>query len=70
MHVLLQRDATTDLDGALGPHVSVHRLTSMPGEGLVAIRPDGHVGFCCGLVDPAQLLAWLTQIGIAEPART
>jgi 2-polyprenyl-6-methoxyphenol hydroxylase-like FAD-dependent oxidoreductase len=62
VHVLLERDAR-DLDPALlGPHVTVHRLDS-PGRGLVAARPDGHVGFRCGEADPAQLGAWLDLVG-------
>jgi 2-polyprenyl-6-methoxyphenol hydroxylase-like FAD-dependent oxidoreductase len=62
VHVLLERDAR-DLDAALlGPHVTVHRLGT-PGRGLVAVRPDGHVGFRCGEADPAQLGAWLDLAG-------
>ena len=63
VHVLLQRDCD-GLDGvALGSMVSVHRVASWPGRGLVAVRPDGHVGFRCGEVGPDQLLAWLDRIG-------
>jgi 2-polyprenyl-6-methoxyphenol hydroxylase-like FAD-dependent oxidoreductase len=63
VHVLLERDAV-DLDRSrLGPRVSVHRLRSAPGRGLVAVRPDGHVGFRCGEADAAQLEAWLDLAG-------
>jgi len=43
LYVLLQRDAK-DLECLIfGVHVTVPRLTSVPGTGLVAIRPDGYV---------------------------
>jgi hypothetical protein len=62
VHVLLERDAA-ELDGQLlGPHVTVHRLSSSPGRGLVAVRPDGFVGFRCGEADPAQLGVWLDLV--------
>jgi 2-polyprenyl-6-methoxyphenol hydroxylase-like FAD-dependent oxidoreductase len=66
VHVFLFRDAN-HLDHlerpALGAQVAVHRLTSVPGAGLVAVRPDGYVGFRCGVADASQLEAWLTSIG-------
>jgi 2-polyprenyl-6-methoxyphenol hydroxylase-like FAD-dependent oxidoreductase len=68
VHVLLQRDADHLEHLALGPHVTVHRLTSMPGAGLVTVRPDGYVGFRCGLADLPQLHAWLARVGAGEPA--
>lgn len=63
VHVLLSGDAHELDASALGPQVSVHRLTSQPGRDLIAVRPDGHIGFRCGLADPAQLGAWLDLIG-------
>ena len=63
VNVLLERD-TEALDAArLGRHVTVHRVTSWPGRGLVAVRPDGYVGFRCGAGDPARLAAWLNLVG-------
>jgi 2-polyprenyl-6-methoxyphenol hydroxylase-like FAD-dependent oxidoreductase len=63
IHVLLQHDAS-DLDTtSLGAHVTVQRLTNLPGAGLLAVRPDGYVGFRCGVADMGQLVAWLTRIG-------
>lgn len=63
VQVLLERDAEA-LDGRhLGPHVAIHRVTSWPGRGLIAARPDGHVGFRCGRADPAQLGEWLDLVG-------
>ena len=63
MHVLLDRDAAWPGDLTLGRFVHVHRLTSVPGRGLVAVRPDGHVGFRGGTAEVRQLVAWLTRIG-------
>lgn len=63
VHVLVERDAMDLDDHLLGPHVSVHRISSAPGRGLVAVRPDGHVGFRGGEVDPAQLERWLDLAG-------
>jgi hypothetical protein len=63
VHVLLDRDAACPGDLALGRFVHVHRLTSVPGRGLVAVRPDGHVGFRSGTTEVRQLAAWLTWTG-------
>jgi 2-polyprenyl-6-methoxyphenol hydroxylase-like FAD-dependent oxidoreductase len=63
VHVLLDRDAAWPGDLTLGRFVHVHRLTSVPGRGLVAVRPDGHVGFRGGTAEVRQLTAWLTRIG-------
>ena len=63
VHVLLQRDATPLEPLASCRHVTVHRMTSVPGAGLLAVRPDGYVGFRCGAADCAQLSAWLARIG-------
>jgi hypothetical protein len=63
VHVLLDRDADRLEDLALGRFVTVHRLTSVPGRGLIAVRPDGYVGFRSGTAEVRQLAAWLTRIG-------
>src|SRR5262249_38961478 len=63
-HVLLGRDAAWPGALALGGFVHVPRLTSVPGRGLVAVRPDGHVGFRGGTAEVRQLVAWLTRIGL------
>jgi hypothetical protein len=62
VHVLLDRDAADVAGTPLGPLVHVHRVTSRPGSGLVAVRPDGHVGFRCGRADAGQLRAWLSLV--------
>lgn len=62
IHVLLDRDAATLDLGLLGSHVTVHRLLDSPGSGLVAVRPDGHVGLTCALADQGRLGAWLDLV--------
>jgi hypothetical protein len=69
VHVLLARDAEA-LEGpeglaglAPGAQVAVHRISSWPGRGLVALRPDGHVGLRCGTDGEAALAAWLDLVG-------
>lgn len=47
---------------ALGPWVTVHRLDSSPGRGLVAVRPDGHIGYRATRVDLTALRAWLDLV--------
>lgn len=63
VHVLLHRDAPEPNASRYGPHVHLHRLTSAPGSGLLALRPDGYVGLRSGTVDGAQLDSWLARIG-------
>ncbi|GAA3185657.1 hypothetical protein GCM10010451_38650 [Streptomyces virens] len=65
VHLLLQSDADSLPDAVLGPHVTVVRLTNSPGRGVVAVRPDAHVGFRCGTADAAGLSDWLSLIGQA-----
>jgi hypothetical protein len=48
IHVLLRRDAEDLEPKALGPYVFMHRLTSEPGAGLVAVRPDGYMASAVG----------------------
>jgi 2-polyprenyl-6-methoxyphenol hydroxylase-like FAD-dependent oxidoreductase len=64
--VLLDRDSESLDPRLLGPHVTVHRISGWPGRGLIAVRPDGHVGFRCGIADPGQLGAWLDLVGARE----
>jgi hypothetical protein len=63
VHILLDRDANWPGDLTFGRLVHVHRMTSVPGRGLIAVRPDGHVGFRSGTAEAHQLAAWLTRIG-------
>jgi hypothetical protein len=63
VHILLDRDA--DPLGTRPPSrfVSIHRLTSSPGRGLITVRPDGYVGFRSQTVEIGQLAAWLASLG-------
>ncbi|MET9153453.1 FAD-dependent monooxygenase [Streptomyces griseoflavus] len=65
VHLLLQRDAVPPPDTPAASPVTVLRLANSPGRGLVAVRPDGHVGFRCGAADPAGLTGWLSLVGAA-----
>jgi 2-polyprenyl-6-methoxyphenol hydroxylase-like FAD-dependent oxidoreductase len=69
VHLLLRRDAVAPAPQLLGPHVQVHRISSWPGEGLLAVRPDGHVGFRCAHSDHGRLRAWLDRAGCPAPDR-
>ena len=62
VHILLDRNA--DPLGTLPPSqfVSIHRLTSSPGRGLIAVRPDGYVGFRGQTVEMGQLATWLASL--------
>jgi 2-polyprenyl-6-methoxyphenol hydroxylase-like FAD-dependent oxidoreductase len=62
VHVLLDRDADWPGTVPLGPLVNVYRLTSAPGRGLIAVRPDGYIGFRCQVADANQLNAWLARV--------
>jgi 2-polyprenyl-6-methoxyphenol hydroxylase-like FAD-dependent oxidoreductase len=62
VHILLDRDANRPEDLVPGRFVHIHRLTSVPGRGLVAVRPDGYVGFRSGIAEVRQLAAWLARI--------
>ena len=61
LHVLLERDAAGLEPGALGSLVDVHRLTSVPGRGMLAIRPDGYIGLRSRTAATEPLLAWLAR---------
>ena len=67
VHILLDRDA--DPPGTLpsGRLVNIHRLASVPGRGLIAVRPDGYVGFRCQAAEAGQVAAWLTRLGVWQP---
>ncbi len=68
VHVLLHRDADHIEHANFGPLVTFHRLTSTPGAGLVAVRPDGYIGFRCRTAGIAQARAWLARTGAAQRA--
>jgi 2-polyprenyl-6-methoxyphenol hydroxylase-like FAD-dependent oxidoreductase len=63
VHILLAREAHTLDQAQLGRQVSQHRISSWPGRGLMAVRPDGYVGFRSGDPRPGELGNWLDLVG-------
>ena len=66
VHVLGARDA--DVPVPASPFVHVHQVGSWPGRGVLAVRPDGHVGYRSGDDAAEPLLDWLTLVGAARLA--
>jgi hypothetical protein len=62
VHILLDRDADRLEDLAPGCFVTVHRLASVPGRGVIVVRPDGHIGFRSRTAEAGQLAAWLAIV--------
>ena len=66
IHVLLEPDARWDVEWLggrpPGDRVHVHRLVGHPGRGVVAVRPDGYIGYRCGEADRG-LGDWLRLVG-------
>jgi FAD binding domain len=69
VHIMLHADAREPAATLSGPYVHMHRLTSIPGHGVVAVRPDGYVGLLGRTVDDQQLGSWLNLVG-PGPGRT
>jgi 2-polyprenyl-6-methoxyphenol hydroxylase-like FAD-dependent oxidoreductase len=67
VHVLVDGGADSIRDLESGPLVHIHRITSNPGRGLVAIRPDGHIGLQCDVAERGPLVAWLNLIRAPRP---
>jgi len=63
VHILLGRDAPPLEQQCFETLVTIHRLTSQPGDGVMAIRPDGYIGFRGRSADRSQLQAWFARIG-------
>ena len=63
IHILLSQDVTRVQHLPFSAGVTIHRLTDIPGTGVVAVRPDGYIGFRCGVFDEAQLRTWLALVG-------
>jgi hypothetical protein len=61
MHLLLGARTTLPGRAVAGPFVHVHRLPARPDDVVVAVRPDGHIGFR-GRPDDA-LARWLDRVG-------
>ena len=62
VHVLLHDDAPL-VRADFGPHVHLHRLPGTVHAGVVAVLPDGYVGYCSGFGEADRLHWWLNSIG-------
>jgi 2-polyprenyl-6-methoxyphenol hydroxylase-like FAD-dependent oxidoreductase len=62
VHILLDRDADSLGIRPSSRLVSIHRLTSSPGRGLIAVRPDGYIGFRGQTAEIGQLASWLALL--------
>jgi 2-polyprenyl-6-methoxyphenol hydroxylase-like FAD-dependent oxidoreductase len=67
VHVLLDRNADRLDTVPLDPLIHIHHLTSSPGRGLTAVRPDGYIGLRSPTVEASQLNAWLTRVRAGRP---
>ena len=63
VHIMLHADANKPAATFPGPYVHMHRLTSIPGRGVVAVRPDGYIGLLGDTVDDQQSGSWLNLVG-------
>lgn len=61
IHVLVARDAPELQPDTVGTRVVVHRLLDRPGTALVAVRPDGYIGYIG--MERARLRSWLSTVG-------
>ena len=69
VHILLDRDADRLEDLAPGRFVTVHRLTTVPGRGVIVVRPDGYIGFLGRTAEASQLAAWLARVSASGLCR-
>jgi hypothetical protein len=63
VHFLLEHQAPSLPRGLLGPHIRARRIEDWPGRGVVAVRPDGYVGYRSAVSDPDEISSWLAIIG-------
>ena len=66
VHLLLASDAPQVGAEALGEYVHLHRLSSWRGRGILAVRPDGYVGFRSTTVDQETICRWLTLLALGS----
>jgi hypothetical protein len=69
VHILLDRDADRLEDLAPDRFVTLHRLTSAPGRGVTAVRPDGYIGFRSQTAEAGELAAWLARVSAGRLCR-
>lgn len=69
IHLLLDRDTPTPSLEPLGPWVAVHRLDDVEGRGVVAVRPDGHLGYRSTEMGLPRLKLWLDLVAALPCSR-
>ena len=67
VHLLFDHHAPPLRPQPLGPYIHVHRIDDWAGCGVMAIRPDGHVGFSSAVTDVDQIHRWLGLIAARPP---
>jgi 2-polyprenyl-6-methoxyphenol hydroxylase-like FAD-dependent oxidoreductase len=69
VHLLLEHHAPQLSDGLLGPHIHTCRIENWVGRGLVAVRPDGYVGYSSTIALSDEIRSWLATIGAVPNPR-
>ena len=67
VHLLLERQASGLGAERLGHPVHVHRVDDWPGQGVVAVRPDGFVGYRSATASLDAIRSWLALIAVRSP---
>lgn len=66
VHLLLEHHAPGLRGELLGPHIHARRIEDWPGRGVVAVRPDGYIGYRSAIADPGEIRSWLATIGMHD----
>ena len=70
IHLLVEAGAPGMEDGVFGRWVHVHHLSDRSGFGILAVRPDGYVGFRSASPETGQLASWLELAGVPRSGAT
>ena len=63
VHLLLEHQAPWPSCELRSPYIHTHRVEDWPGRGVVAVRPDGYVGYSSAITDGEEIRSWLSTIG-------
>ena len=63
VHLLLEHQAPWPSCELRSPYIHTHRVEDWPGRGVVAVRPDGYVGYSSAITDSKEIRSWLSTIG-------
>jgi hypothetical protein len=66
VHLLLERDAPEPACQFRGPHIHLRRIENWAGRGVIAVRPDGYVGYRSASTDVDQICSWLATMGVHQ----